>query len=49
MSLELTDVRWLVSIGSGNSLVPPRKNPLPEPMVTKLYVAPYATTRSQFS
>ena len=30
---------WLVNIGSGNGLVPSGNNPLPEPMLTHIYVA----------
>ena len=30
---------WLVNIGSGNGLVPPGNNPLPEPILTQFYVA----------
>ena len=30
---------WLVNIGSGNGLVPSGSKPLPEPMLTQIYVA----------
>ena len=30
---------WLVNIGSGNGLVPSGNKPLPEPMLTQIYVA----------
>ena len=29
---------WLVNIGSGNGLVPSGNKPLPEPMLTQIYV-----------
>ena len=35
---------WLVNIGSGNGLVPSGNKPLPEPMLTKIFVV----TRSQW-
>ena len=31
--------RWQVNIGSGNGLVPSGTKPLPEPMLTQIYVA----------
>ena len=31
--------KWEVNIGSGDGLVPPGTKPLPEPMLTKIYVA----------
>ena len=31
---------WYVNIGSGNGLVPDTK-PLPEPMLTQIYMLPY--------
>ena len=30
---------WEVNIGSGNGLVPSGNKPLPEPMLTQIYVA----------
>ena len=38
MSLDLTDEWWLVNIGSDDGLVPPGNNPLPEPMLSHIYV-----------
>ena len=37
MPLDLADD--LVNIGSGNGLVPSGNKPLPEPMLTQIYVA----------
>ena len=37
MPMELTDDE--VNIGSGNGLVPSGNKPLPEPMLTQIYVA----------
>ena len=34
---------WKVNIGSGNGLVPSGNKPLPEPMLTQIYVANHAT------
>ena len=33
---------WYVNICPGNDLVPSGKDPLPEPMVTQIYVAVWA-------
>ena len=47
MSQDLTDARW-VNIGSGNGLVLSRDRVLPEPMLTKLYIALKDITRPQW-
>ena len=38
--VNATTLHWsLVNIGAGNGLVPSGNNPLPEPMLTQIYVA----------
>ena len=39
MSLDFTDDQSTLNIGSGNGLVPTGNKPLPEPMLTQIYVA----------
>ena len=39
---------WLVDIGSGNSLVPTGIKPLPEPMLTLIYMLPYDISEPQW-
>ena len=40
---------WQVNIGSGNGLVPSGNKPLPEPMLTQIYVAIWRQLFFQFA